>query len=53
MDAALEALLPEQFNSPMAETLRERQAKYKAGSGAGKNKSTDTSTSIIWGDEQG
>ena len=37
---------------PMAETLRERQAKYKAGSEAGRKQSTDTSTSIVWGDEQ-
>ena len=53
MDSTLDALLPEQFNSPMAETLRERQAKYKVGSEASSKKSTDTSSSIVWGDEQG
>ena len=52
MDSTLDALLPEQFNSPMAETLRERKAKYKTGSEADRNKSTDTSISIVWGDEQ-
>ena len=50
MDTNLDALLPEQFNSPMAETLRERKAKYQAGSAAGRKKGTQTS--IGWGDEQ-
>ena len=52
MDATLDALLPEEFNSPMAETLRERQAKYKVGSEANRKQSTLSSTSIVWGDEQ-
>lgn len=52
MDATLDSLLPEQFNSPMTETLRERQAHYKTGSTARKTKSVDSSTTIAWGDEQ-
>ncbi|MGB1245527.1 MAG: helix-turn-helix domain-containing protein [Porticoccaceae bacterium] len=52
MDATLDALLPEEFNSPMAETLRERHAKYKVGSEANRKQSTLSSTSIVWGDEQ-
>ena len=49
LGSTLDTILPEQFNSPMTETLRERQAKYKPGSGTARNKSTDTS---VWGDEQ-
>ncbi len=52
MDSTLDALLPEQFNSPMAETLREREANYKVASEASSKKSTGASPSIVWGDEQ-